>query len=58
MVYASYYVNFYLENCINIIPIEKGSKNPKYAWKQYQETKFEEPDLLRDTMGNSFCDLW
>jgi hypothetical protein len=54
MDYASYYVNFYLDNGINIIPIEKGSKNPKYAWKQYQETKFEETDLLREHEGNFF----
>ena len=52
--YASYYVDFYLENGINILPIDSGVKHPKYSWKEYQETTYEKPEILRVHEGNFF----
>jgi hypothetical protein len=54
MMYAAFYTDFYLRNGINILPIGIGSKNPTYSWKEYQTTKLDNRDQLREHEGNFF----
>lgn len=51
---AADYVNFYLAECINILPIDAGSKNPTHSWKRYQKEMYESPQTLKDHSGNFF----
>lgn len=51
---AADYVGFYLAECINILPIAAGSKNPTNSWKYYQKNKYERPQTLMDHGGNFF----
>lgn len=51
---ASDYLNFYLTNNINILPIDAGSKHPAYSWKQYKSARWEKSQDLEIHNGNFF----
>lgn len=51
---AGDYVNFYIANGINILPIKAGAKNPNWAWKQYQYNKYGKLEDLKAHTGNFF----
>jgi hypothetical protein len=51
---AADYLDFYLGEGINVLPIEAGAKNPKYAWKRFQDCKYTELQTLKAHSGNFF----